>query len=90
MNNSLIEHNKNHREVITINAIQDATYIGCARDTARLAAKYASQLSEEYHNLLHLHLRKADPKIAARFTTLMNELTLMTDATYENVRFNRK
>lgn len=85
MNNSLMA-----LPIGAMDAIPDGAYIGCATDTARLAAKYASQLSEEYHTLLHRHLRKADPKIAARFTTLISELTTMTDATYENVRFNRK
>lgn len=65
---------------------RDSIYIGRGSDTARAAAQYASQLSNEYHNLLHRHLARVDPKLAGRFSGLITELTTMTDVTYENIK----
>lgn len=73
-----------------INVEQDGVYINRSVNTARVAAKYASQLSHEYHHILHSQLKKSAPDLAARFTPPITELTTMTDATYENVRLNRK
>lgn len=74
---------------VFISADSDGVHMSRAAATARAAAKYASQLSDEYHRILHCHLAKADPKLAARFSTLIIELTTMTDATLENVRFRK-
>lgn len=72
-----------------ISVEQDGISISSAVDTARLAAKYASQLSNEYHSLIHRHLARADPKIAGRFHSLITELTTMTDATFKNIRYGK-
>ncbi|MBE5251760.1 hypothetical protein [Mixta mediterraneensis] len=69
---------------------RDGIYSNSAVDTARAAAEYASQLSHEYHSLLHRHLFMANPKVAGRFHSLITELTTMTDLTLHNVRFGRK
>ncbi|MDR6297742.1 hypothetical protein [Pantoea dispersa] len=68
---------------------RDSIYMGRGFDTARAAAQYASQLSNEYHNLLHRHLARVDPKLAGRFSGLITELTTMTDVTYENIKHGK-
>lgn len=73
-----------------VKAERDGIHTSSAIDTARAAAEYASQLSQEYHNLLHRHLFMANPKIAGRFHSLITELTTMTDLTLHNVRFGKK
>lgn len=69
---------------------RDGIHTSSAVDTARAAAEYASQLSHEYHSLIHCHLFMANPKVAGRFHSLITELTTMTDLTLHNVRFSRK
>lgn len=90
MNTSIITADKESKQVAVIRPERDAIHTNSALDTARAAAKYASQLSHEYHTVLHRSLAMVDPKVAGRFHSLINELTTMTDLTLENVRFGSK
>lgn len=60
-----------------------------AINNARMAARCASQLSNDYHNILHRQLNKVSPELADRFTTLISELAIITDVVYEYVAFHQ-
>lgn len=90
MNNSLVKYKSITPEVIAVDSQSDGIHMDGAIETARAAAKYASQLAHEYHSILHRQLYKYDPRLAGMFNTLIAELTTMTDVTYENVRSRRK
>lgn len=57
--------------------------------TARHADAYANQLRSEFNTLLFAAIAKTDKRIAGRFTSLLNELCVMTDSTVNNIRKGR-
>lgn len=68
---------------------RDDTDTKKAINNARMAARCASQLSNDYHNILHRQLNKVAPELADRFTALITELAIITDAVYECVAFHQ-
>lgn len=87
MHTELVASESGLNAELSVNNIEpDAVYIGRSLDTARQAAEYARQLNEEFGLQLLKPLRLANPKLAARYASLLNELCLMADATVRNVK----
>ncbi|MBK5072202.1 hypothetical protein I2492_04125 [Budviciaceae bacterium CWB-B4] len=72
---------------ITIDQAASTTEKRCISDMSKLelithyaetANMYAGQIRELYHELLHAPLRRADLATAARMSTLITELNIMT------------
>ena len=59
----------------------DFLYINKSHKTAECANKYAHELRAEFTQLL---ITRTDVKVAGRFTSLLNELSFMTQMTMEN------
>lgn len=58
-----------------VNTMNDSERVAYYADTAKL---YAGQIRELYHYLLDAPLRRADVATAARMSTLITELNIMT------------
>ncbi|UVW51689.1 hypothetical protein NYO12_21390 [Klebsiella variicola] len=57
--------------------------------TARHADAYANQLRDEFNTLLFAAIARTDKRVAGRFTSLLNELCVMTGSTVNNIRKGR-
>ena len=57
--------------------------------TAQHADAYANQLRDEFNTLLFAAIARTDKHVAGRFTSLLNELCVMTGSTVSNIRKGR-
>lgn len=57
--------------------------------TAQHADAYANQLRDEFNALLFAVIARTDKHVAGRFTSLLNELCVMTGSTVKNIRKGR-
>lgn len=65
------------------------TEVSGALRTARHADAYANQLRDEFNTLLFAAIARTDKHVAGRFTSLLNELCVMTGSTVNNIRKGR-
>lgn len=65
-----------------VSTMNDSERVAYYADTAKL---YASQILDLYHDLLDAPLRRADLATAARMSTLITELNLMTGLTVDGI-----
>lgn len=57
--------------------------------TAQHAEAYANQLRDEFNTLLFAAIARTDKRVAGRFTSLLDELCVMTGSTVNNIRKGR-
>lgn len=91
MKTSLIPHIAAAHPEVQVNSVEpDGIYIGRALDTASSAANYAQQLNDEFRLNLMEPLQAANPKLAARYVSLIGELCFMADVTVRNIKRGAK
>ncbi|HCI4354596.1 TPA: hypothetical protein ACX3KG_003606 [Raoultella ornithinolytica] len=81
--------NNNYREVAMRNDFPAVTEVSGALRTAQCAEAYANQLRDEFNALLFAAIARTDKRVAGRFSSLLNELCVMTGSTVNNIRKGR-
>ena len=81
--------NTSDREILMRGEFHVVIEVSGALRTARHADAYANQLRDEFNTLLFAAIARTDKCVAGRFTSLLNELCVMTDATVNNIRKGR-
>lgn len=81
--------NNSDREIVMRGEFHVVIEASGALRTARHADAYANQLRDEFNTLLFAAIARTDKRVAGRFTSLLNELCVMTGSTVNNIRKGR-
>ncbi|HBM3232204.1 hypothetical protein [Klebsiella michiganensis] len=81
--------NNSDREIVMRGEFHVVIESSGALRTAQHADAYANQLRDEFNTLLFAAITKTDKRVAGRFTSLLNELCVMTGSTVNNIRKGR-